>query len=210
MSNPLNNKRLAMLEAALYAAGRPVDMDRMKVVVRTKSDKVIARLIRELSLRYEARRSALEVKVLPGNRAVMRLNQRYDQSVKRFTTRPLLTIGPLKTLSYVAYHQPVLQGQVVKDRGNHVYSHLKRIEDMGLIIRERNENRAYVIETTPFFADYFGFGTDPSNTRIQLRRIFNQMKIHRLDNGEEESAGKKALDLAFDGSTLAESMDKLP
>jgi hypothetical protein len=30
-----------MLEAALYAAGRPVDMESMKVVVRTKSDKVI-------------------------------------------------------------------------------------------------------------------------------------------------------------------------
>ena len=210
MSDPQNNKRLAMLEAALYAAGRPVDMESMKVVVRTKSDKVIARLIRELSLRYEARRSALEVKILPGNRAVMRLNQRYDQSVKRFTTRPLLTIGPLKTLSYVAYHQPVLQSQVVVDRGNHVYSHLKRMEDMGLITRERNENRAYVIETTPFFADYFGFGTDPSNTRIQLRRIFNQIKIHRLDNGEGERARKKALDLAFDGSTLVESMDKLP
>jgi segregation and condensation protein B len=132
----------------------------------------------------------------------MRLRQRYDQSVKRFTTRPLLSIGPLKTLSYVAYHQPVLQGQVVEDRGNHVYSHLKKIEEMGLITR--------VIETTPFFADYFGFGTDPSNTRIQLRRIFNQIKIHRLDNGEEESAGKKALDLAFDGSTIVESVDKLP
>ena len=210
MSNPQSNKRLAMLEAALYAAGRPVNMESMKIVVRTKSDKVIARLIRELSLRYEARRSALEVKILPGNRAVMRLNQRYDQSVKRFTTRPLLTIGPLKTLSYVAYHQPVLQGQVVEDRGNHVYSHLKRMEEMGLITRERNENRAYVIETTPFFADYFGFGTDPSNTRIQLRRIFNQIKIHRLDNGEGESAGKKALDLAFNGSTLVESIDKLP
>ncbi len=210
MSNPKNNKRLAMLEAALYAAGRPVDMESMKVVVRTKSDKVIARLIRELSLRYAARRSALEVKILPGNRAVMRLNKRFDQSVKRFTTRPLLSIGPLKTLSYVAYHQPVLQGQVVEDRGNHVYSHLKRMEAMGLIIRERNENRAYVIETTPFFADYFGFGTDPSNTRLQLRRIFNQIKIHRLDNGEGESAGKKALNQAFNGSTLAEAMDKLP
>jgi segregation and condensation protein B len=210
MSGPQNNKRLTKLEAALYAAGRPVDMESMKVVVRTKSDKVIARLIQELSLRYEARGSALEVKVLPGNRTVMRLKQKYDQSVKRFTTRPLLSSGPLRTLSYVAYHQPVLQSQVVDDRGNHVYAHMKRLEDMGLITRERNKNRAYMIETTPFFADYFGFGTDPSNTRIQLRRIFNQMKIHRLENGEEESAEENALDLVFNGSTLTESIDKLP
>ncbi|MBQ04823.1 hypothetical protein CL673_09015 [Candidatus Bathyarchaeota archaeon] len=210
ISNIQNNKRLAMLEAALYAAGRPVELKNMKVIARTKSDKVIAGLIRELSLRYEARRSALEVMILPGNRAVMRLKQRFDHSVKRFTKRPLLSIGPLKTLSYVAYNQPVLQGQVVADRGNHVYSHLKRMADMGLISRERNENRAYVIKTTPFFADYFGFGTDPMNTKIQLRRIFNQIKIHRLDNGNGESAGRKTLNLAFDGSTIAEPMDKLP
>jgi segregation and condensation protein B len=210
MSDQRNNQRLSLLEAALYSAGRPVDIENLKVVVRTKSDKVISQLIQELSLRYEARKSALEVKVLVGNRAVMRLRQRYDQSVKRFTTRPLLTGGPLKTLSYIAYHQPVLQSQVVEDRGNHVYTHIKRMEDMGLINRVRNERRAYVIETTPYFGDYFGFAQDPSHTKIQLRQIFNEMKIHKLDNGHEETVGKKALDETFNGTTLIESVDKLP
>ena len=210
MSDPRNAQRLAMLEAALYSAGRPVDLESMKVVVRTKSDKVMARLIRDLAFRYDARRSALEIKFLPGNRAVMRLRQRYDQTVKRFTTRPLLTIGPLKTLSYVAYHQPVPQSQVIEDRGSHVYSHLRRMEEMGLITRERPEGRGYVIETTAFFADYFGFGLDPSNTRIQLRQMFDELSIDKLDNGKEESASSEALNMAFEEGPLSDSLDMLP
>jgi segregation and condensation protein B len=185
-------------------------MEGLKSVVRTRSDRVISRLVRDLSLRYDARHSALEVKVLPGSRAVMRLREKYDQSVKRFTTRPLLTIGPLKTLSYIAYHQPVSQSQVVEDRGSHVYSHLKQMEEMGLINREKNDGRSYTIETTAYFADYFGFGHNPMNTKIQLRRMFKQIKIHKLDNGEDESATQKALDIAFAGSPLGESSEKLP
>ena len=210
MSDPRDAQRLAMLEAALYSAGRPVDLESMKVVVRTKSDKVMARLIRDLSFRYDARRSALEIKFLPGNRVVMRLRQRYDQTVKRFTTRPLLTIGPLKTLSYIAYHQPVPQSQVIEDRGSHVYSHLRSMEEMGLITRERPEGRGYVIETTAFFADYFGFGMDPSNTKIQLRQMFEELSIDKLDNGKEESASSEALNMAFEEGPLSDSLDMLP
>ncbi|UCH57721.1 MAG: SMC-Scp complex subunit ScpB [Candidatus Bathyarchaeota archaeon] len=203
-------QRLAMLEAALYSAGRPIDMDGLKLVVRTRSEKVVQGLIRELALRYEARRSALEIRILPSNRAVMRLREKYDRSVKRLTTRPLLSIGPLKTLSYIAYHQPVLQRKVVEDRGNHVYYHLRQMEEMGLITRERLDGRGYIIETTSYFSDYFGFGLDPSKSKIQLRQMFNQMTIHKLDNGNEESAPSEALELAFAEGPLADSGDRLP
>ncbi len=210
MSDPRNMQRLAMLEAALYSAGRPLDMGSLKLVARTKSDKVILRLVRELSIRYEARRSALEVKILPGSRAVMRLKQSYDMTVKKFTTRPLLTIGPLKTLSYIAYHQPVMQSQVIEDRGNHVYAHLRLMEEMGLIMRERLNGRSSIIETTAYFSDYFGFGHDPQKSKIQLRQIFSQMQIHKLDNGDEKDTASEVLDMAFAGGPLADSGDRLP
>jgi segregation and condensation protein B len=85
MSNPRLLERLSMLEAALYSAGRPVGMENLKAVVRTKSDKVMLSMIRELDIRYKSRRCALEVKALPGNRAVMRLKPEFDATVKRFT-----------------------------------------------------------------------------------------------------------------------------
>jgi segregation and condensation protein B len=207
MSNPRYTERLAKLEAALYSAGRPVDLEDLKIVVGTKSDKVIRKMIGELDIRYRARRSALEVRSLPGYRAVMRLKEEYDTRVKRFTNRPLLTSGPLKTLSYVAYHQPVEQIKVVADRGTHVYSHLRMMEEMGLITRERPSNRSYVIETTPYFADYFGFGQSPLKTKIQLRQMFSTMKIHKLDNGDDVEKSSEILESAFADGPLVDSLD---
>ena len=179
-------KRLAMLEATLYAAGRPVDIESLKPVLRTKSDKVVLRLVGELAGRYAARGSALEVKELPGNRVILQLKTKFGKMVRRFTKRPLMTRGPLKTLSYIAYNQPVEQMKVVADRGSHVYAHLRLMEEMGLIIRNRPEGRGVVVNTTPYFADYFGFSHDPMKTKLQLTRIFNTMKITKLDNGDDK------------------------
>ncbi len=187
MNDVRSMERISMIEAALYAAGRPVNIESLKLVIRTRSDKVVRRLLWELANRYELRGSALEIMVLPENRAVMRLKPEYSRMVKRFTSRPLLTSGPLKTLSYIAYHQPVEQIKVVADRGNHIYAHLKMMEEMGLITRERLKRRGFIIETTPYFSDYFGFGHNPLKSKLELRQMFSTLKIHKLDNGDRDN-----------------------
>ena len=176
-------KRLATLEAALYAAGRPVGIDSLKRVVQTRSHKVVQKLARELAKRYEARGSALEIKELPRDRVILQLRTKFSKMVRRFAKRPLLTIGPLKTLSYIAYYQPVEQTKVVVDRGNHVYAYLRMMEEMGLITRERASGREVIVSTTPYFADYFSFSHDTLKSRLQLRRMFSRMKITKLNNG---------------------------
>ena len=91
--------------------------------------------------------------------------------------RPLLTVGPLKTLSYIDFRQPVPQKQVLTVRGNHVYRHLKQLEELGLITRER-VGRTKVIRTTPFFADYFGFSHDLRGMKRQLKKVFEFDEIN--------------------------------
>lgn len=211
-------RRLAMLEAALYTAGRPVEIERLKRVVRTRSEKVVQKLVRELAQRYEARESALEVKVLPGSRVILQLKTKFTKMVRRFTRRPLLTLGPLKTLSYIAYYQPVEQLKVVAERGSHAYAHLRRMEEMGLITRMRGERRGLVIETTPYFADYFGFSHSPFKSRLQLRRMFSMMKITKLNNGDEDGESMEPMTvpqlkpemLADAGDGLVEGLAEYP
>jgi len=204
-----------MIEAALYAAGRPVDVEDLKRVVGTRSERVVLKLARELSMRYEARGSALEVQELPGNRVILKLRAKFSKMVKRFTRRPLLTRGPLKTLSYIAYHQPVMQAEVVSDRGSHVYAHLRMMEGMGLITRER-DGREVTIETTPYFGDYFGFSHNPLKSKLQLRQMFSRMKITKLDNGNggRGEGGSMTLPqaeaLADPGDGLSEGLAEYP
>jgi segregation and condensation protein B len=203
------NNRICSLEAALYSAGRPVHIDDLKSVVGTRSERVVKRLVGRLAERYSSRGGALEVVLGGDGRAAMQLSPEYDDMVKQFSKRPLLTVGPLKTLSYVAFHQPVDQRQVVRDRGTHVYGHLRMMEGMGLIHRERTEDRSYVVTTTPYFGDYFGFSHSPAKTRLQLKQVFRELKITKLENGDSEDL-EGLFDELDDVEALADPGDGLP
>ena len=77
----------------------------------------------------------------------------------------------LRTLSYVAFHQPVLQTKVVEDRGSLAYRHLKLLEEQNLIVR-KGAGRTRVIRTTNYFADYFGLSHDPRALKRQIKSKF--------------------------------------
>ena len=210
----LMEHRLHDLEAALYSAGRPLTIDEIKPVLRTRSDNVSRKVISSLRKRYTARDRALEVVRLNDGRVAMQLKQEYDDFVKQFNNKPLLKLGPLKTLSYIAFHQPVDQRQVIADRGSHVYSHLRMMDNMGLIHRERTEDRSYIITTTPFYSDYFGFSHNPERSKLQLKKIFRELKITKMENGSIENLfdgvidGLEELD-ELEEDVLADAGDRL-
>jgi len=164
-------QRLALIEAALYVAGRPLDLKTLASVVRTRSKNLVQQLAHTLKQEYDNRNTSLEILELIDERFVMQLKPEYSPRVQRLAMRPLLTVGPLKTLSYIAYRQPVPQKQVLNVRGHHVYSHLKQLEDFGLITREP-VGRTKVIRTTQFFADYFGLSHDLRAMKRQLKKVF--------------------------------------
>jgi len=169
---------LALVEAALYVAGRPLDLKTLASVIGTRSKRKIRKLARMLMEKYRGQETALEVLELGDKRFVLQLKTRYTPQVQRLAIRPLLSRGPLKTLSYIAYRQPVLQPNVIEVRGSHAYSHLKQLEDMELITREKT-GRTRLLRTTEFFADYFGLSHDKGAMKRQLQTIFeNPTEMH--------------------------------
>jgi len=163
--------KLALLEAGLYVAGRPLDLKTLANVVGTRSKKKVMKLARALVADYVKRDTALEVLELEGERFVMQLKAEYTGKVRKLATRPLLSAGPLKTLSYIAFRQPILQTQVIDVRGHHSYGHLKQLEDMELISRE-GIGRKKMIRTTEFFADFFGLSHELRTMKRQLKTVF--------------------------------------
>ena len=212
--SPLMTRRVKGLEAALYSAGRPLALEEICPVLGTKSDRVAAKVVHVLHHKYRLRDCALEIVILEDGRVEMKLKPLYEAMVKQFNKKPLLKLGPLKTLSYIAFHQPVLQKLVVEARGSHIYGHLKQMESMGLINRERTEDRSYMITTTAFYGDYFGFSHHPERSKIQLKQIFRELNITKLENGDIENLfsgrinGLDDLD-SIDEGNLADSGDRL-
>ena len=216
------SRRVRGLEAALYSAGRPLAVEEILPVLGTKSDRVAAKVVHVLYHKYRLRDCALEVVILDDGRVEMKLKPSYEEMVQQFNKKPLLKMGPLKTLSYIAFHQPVLQKLVVEARGSHIYGHLRQMESMGLINRERTEDRSYMITTTSFYGDYFGFSHHPERSKIQLKQIFRELKITKLENGDIENLfggridGLDDLDdidegnLADPGNRLANRLSQYP
>ena len=162
---------LALLEAALYVAGRPLTLKELGSILKTRSKKKVKNLAKVLMEEYAKRKSALEILELKDERYVLQLKADYTPRVRRLVNRPLLSSGPLKTLSYIAYRQPVSQKKVVEVRGHHAYGHIKLLKEMGLVAGER-KGRSTVLRTTEYFADYFGLSHDTATMKRELKRVF--------------------------------------
>jgi segregation and condensation protein B len=173
-----------LAEAALYVAGHPLDMNELCSVLKTRSKTRTRKVVEKLIQEYEHRNSAVEILQLKDERFVMQLKSDFTPHVKKFVNRPLLSVGPLKTLSYIAYRQPVAQKRVVDVRGHHAYGHIKELKDMGLIASERN-GRSNVLRTTEYFADYFGLSQDTTSMKRELKQVFDNFS--NLENSRNEN-----------------------
>ena len=175
-----SRSKLADLEAVLYASGRPISLTTICAHLKLQSESDVSDLLNELSEVYERDGSPFEIRRVTGERAVLQLKPDYTKQARRYAMRPILTAGPLRTLSYIAYHQPVEQLNIAQARGSQAYKHLKKLEQLGLISRKK-KGRKTTITTTPDFADYLGLSTDRTSMRRQLRSIFRKLEVKELE-----------------------------
>ncbi len=173
-------RELALLEAALYVAGRPLTLKQLGSILKTRSKKKVKNLAKMLMEEYAKRKSALEILELKDERYVLQLKADFTPRVRKLVNRPLLSAGPLKTLSYIAYRQPVSQRKVVEVRGHHAYGHIKLLKEMGLVASEK-KGRSAILKTTEYFADYFGLSHDTTTMKRELKRVFEDFSKKEIN-----------------------------
>jgi len=203
---PLTQKekeQMALVEAALYVTGKPLDLKLLGTILRSKSDSSIRDIARRLCERYQQENSSIQIMELEDGRYVMQLRPEYVSAVKRLATRQLLTPGPLKTLSFIALKQPISQAYVVKVRGKLAYGHVKQLKDAGLILDEKS-GRTKVLRTSETFADYFNLSHDVGAMKRQLQKLFKELNI--LKPGESIPAPNTPEELPAKTASAANSL----
>lgn len=162
----------ARIEAALYSAGRPL---RVEEIVRasgteskTKTMDLLNRIIKKTSTAFKA----LEIVMLPDGSYVFQLKPEYSSTVKRYASKPILPNATLKTLSYIAYSQPVSSKQLTETRGTGVYAHLKELRQLNFVDSQK-VGRLRIYTTTTKFQKYFGIQGDVENLK---QRLFTKVR----------------------------------
>jgi segregation and condensation protein B len=166
---------LQLLEAALYVAGRPLDLKILGSIIKTRSKKRIQKHLTHLKKKYNARDSALEIMELNDGRYSLQLKTEYVSLVKQLTLRPLLTLGPLKTLAYIAYQQPITQSQVTAIRGSQAYTHIRELKRLGFLTTQKS-GRTQILQTSPVFADYFNLSRDTHLFKQQIKTLMQSLE----------------------------------
>lgn len=173
---------LVTLEAALYVAGRSLSLPELADIIG-KAESTAKQLIQDLEFKYQERGGALEIAELPNNRYVLQLRPELTSRVGKLIPGGLLSYGTLQTLVYIALKQPILQSDLVFQRGTHVYEHVKELEEKKFITAAP-EGRSKLLTTTSLFSDYFGLDSDVIRMKAQLG-----FKMKKIREGQGEAEG---------------------
>ena len=160
-------KERAIVEAALFSAGRPLSVAELARATRLEEGTMKGHL-RALAREYAKRESAIEVAQI-GTKWTMQIRQDYAERARAFAP-PEIDRDLLKTAALIAYHQPILQSDLFDMIGSKVYENTKALEDLGLIARKPS-GRSLALTTTRYFAEFFGL---KSTDREGIRKLMAQ------------------------------------
>ncbi len=162
----------ARIEAALYSAGRPLRIEDIVRASGTESRTKTMTLLESIMKKTKSAFKGLEIAILPDGSYVMQLKPEYSSTVKRYASKPVLPNATLKTLSYIAYMQPIASKQLVETRGSGVYAHLKELRQLDYITSQ-NVGRMKIFTTTDKFQKYFGIQGDVEDLK---QRLFSKVR----------------------------------
>ncbi|MBS7287322.1 MAG: SMC-Scp complex subunit ScpB [Candidatus Freyarchaeota archaeon] len=155
------------VEAILYIAGRPLTLEEIAENAGA-SKSAVRRALDQLEHEYDEREAAFTVRQLSGERYVMELREELAPIAERVAPEAVLSEEVMRTLSLIAYLQPVKQSVIARVVGKSAYSHIRELEIKGFVTSEP-EGTTKMLRTTDYFAEYFGLSKDVGALKRQLR-----------------------------------------
>ena len=166
------NEATARIESALYSSGRPLSVEELIRASGTESRPRTLAILDSLIKKTKNVFAAIEIVVLPDGNFVFQLKPEYSSSVRKYASKPILSKAVQKTLSYIAYSQPISSRQLVEVRGSGVYSHLIELRQLNFI-EHQNVGRLRIYSTTQKFQKYFGIEGDMD---VLKQKLFNKVR----------------------------------
>jgi segregation and condensation protein B len=149
-----------LLEAALFASGRPVAAEELATLDPDASPAAIAMALDEIRECYDTAGHGVELIELGGGWQVL-TRAEYTETIERaqLASRPhRLSAAALETLALIAYRQPLGRLEIEQIRGVSAGGMLKTLLERGLIdvvARGEGLGRPLLYGTTPAFLEQF-------------------------------------------------------
>ncbi len=155
--NPLSQ----LLEAALFAANRPLTLDELEGLESEASPAEVRTALDQLREHYDFDGHSIEIVELAGGYQIL-TRASFAAAVERaqaMQRQPRLSPATLETLATIAYRQPVGRAEIEEIRGVNAGGVLRTLQERGLIEvvgRSEGLGRPLLYGTTPLFLELLG------------------------------------------------------
>jgi len=166
------------VEAALFSAAENLKLSQIAEKTGLPESEVRTALM-DLRKEYDQREGAIIIAKI-GSEYRMMLRPEYSECATGFA-KAEMPPGVMRTLSTIAYNQPVLQSELFKTRGPRTYDDVHRLVEMGFVAAKRS-GQTMELTTTKKFSDYFGIGS----TRKADIRAWIESQMSAGGEGQQE------------------------
>lgn len=179
MGNEVASKDLMIkVEALLYASSKPVSIRTISKILGISSINSCRSIVRSLVNEYKEGNRAMVITEVRKDYFVMHLKPELAKMVRMNTKQGSFKKGLLKTLSAIAFNQPVKQSDLANSIGKSAYRNIKELLEMGLIDVEK-DGKTKVLRTSELFASYMGVTNNIASVKAKLKKL-----LESSDKGE--------------------------
>ncbi len=174
-------KENRLVESVLFSASKPVSIDEIKTATNLPPKK-IKDILESLFEDYNVERkndTSMEI-VKAGNKFAMQVKKKYiDQSV--MIAKPDIQSNLLKTLTLIAFHQPIKQSNLRRMAGPKIYDHVDELVSMKLVYSKKYGSTE-MLTITKLFPEYFGID---STKPVEIRDFLAKKVMGSMSKVEE-------------------------
>lgn len=140
------------VEAALFSSAGSLRLSEIALKTDIPEEEV-RYAVMDLRKEYDSRNSAITIAKF-GSEYRMMLRSEYADFTGMFS-RAEMSGGTMRTLSTIAYNQPVLQSELSRVLGSRTYDDVRELIERGFV-SGRKEGQTLELRTTQKFKEYFG------------------------------------------------------
>ena len=193
------NPLAQLIEAALFAAARPVTAEELVTLDADASLDEVRAALEQLREHYDFDGHGVELLELGGGYQVV-TRPAFAAAIERAqlgARQPRLTPAMLETLAVIAYRQPVGRAEVEEIRGVSASGVLRSLQERGLIeVTGRSEGlgRPLLYGTTPLFLELLGLADLNNLPRVEELTIALQPVKPQMAGPDDDAAAYVAAD----------------
>ena len=156
-------KAEAVIEAILFAAGREVTIDELKLILELKKEE-IETIIENMNLKYKEENRGIEIIKLENNYQMSAKKEFYDYIYPILDKRvkPRISNAAMETLAIIAYNPRITRAEVEAIRGVNSDASMYKLQEFGLIQEAGKTDlpgKPMSYKTTEDFLRKFGYSS---------------------------------------------------